>query len=190
MTDTATRGGRTKPPRKTVAQRLAEEELTEVEATELARDAALRTLTAAPKSRSEVAASLARKGYPTQIVEPLLNRLEVVGLIDDPGYAQMIVRTRSIERGMSRRAIAAELRKRGIGDTDASRALSAIDDEAEKRSALCLAQKLANRGAGLDPEVRLRRLVAALGRRGYSPGNAYSIARVVLAESLDEIPAD
>ncbi len=44
---------------------------------------------------------------------PILDRFEEVGLVDDAQYAEMIVRTRHAERGLSRRAISTELRRRG-----------------------------------------------------------------------------
>lgn len=137
----------------------------------------LRTLTAAPKSRAELALSLARKGYPERVVDPLLDRFEQVGLVNDAEYAAMLVRTRHAERGQARRAIAQELRRRGIEEETAATALGQVDDESEDEAAVHLARTRLARTRGLDRDVRLRRAVGALARKGYPPGRAFEVVQ-------------
>lgn len=146
----------------------------------------LRILTAAPKSRAELAQSLARKGYPEHVVLPLLDRYEEVGLVDDAQYAEMIVRTRHAERGLSRRAISSELRRRGIAEDVSSTALEQVDDDSEADAARDLARARLRRTAGLDRDVRVRRAVGALARKGYSPGLAFEVVQ----RELDREEAD
>ncbi|MCB7137742.1 regulatory protein RecX [Cellulosimicrobium marinum] len=146
----------------------------------------LRILTAAPKSRAELAQSLARKGYPEHVVLPLLDRYEEVGLVDDTQYAEMIVRTRHAERGLSRRAIAVELRRRGIDDETSASALDQVDDDSETEAAHDLARARLRRTVGLDRDVRVRRAVGALARKGYAPGVAFEVVQ----QELDREDAD
>lgn len=158
------------------------------EAAEQARETVLRILTAAPKSRAELERSLARKGYPEHVVTPLLDRLDDVGLIDDAGYADLIVRTRHAERGLARRAIAMELRRRGIDDETASDALEQVDGEDERVAAGALARKHVARTRGLETEVRVRRAVASLARKGHAPGVAFAAVRAALADEGSDDP--
>lgn len=172
--------------RPTVAERLEAGELSVEDATEKTREALLRTLTAAPKSRAELEQSLARRGYPDAVVGPVLDRFDEVGLVDDASYAEMIVRTRHAERGLSRRAIAVELRRRGIDEDVAADALEQVDGDDERQAALVLARKHVARTRGLERDVRLRRAVGSLGRKGYPPGAAFGAVRDALAEEGED----
>lgn len=165
----------------TPGERFAAGELTEAELLELARESALKTLTAAPKSRAELESTLRRKGYPDQVILPLLNRFETVGLLNDAEYAAQVTRARFKERSQSRRAIAVELKRRGVNDQVARVALGAINEQDERVALHELALKLAERSVGLAETVRLRRLVAALGRRGYSSEQVFEVARSALS---------
>ncbi len=178
---------RVRAPRKTVGERLDEGSLTPQEASELARERLLRILAAGPKSRRELEASMGRKGYPEHVVAPLLDRFGEVGLVDDAEYAQMVVRTRHAERGLARRAIAAELRRRGIDDDTAVEALEIVGDEDERETVTLLAAKLIARTRGLDRDTRVRRAVSALARKGYGPGLAFGAVRDALAADGEEL---
>ncbi len=184
------RGGAERRRRPTVAERLEAGELTLEEASEQARETALRILTAAPKSRGELERSLARKGYPEQVVSGLVDRFDEVGLVDDSAYAELIVRTRHAERGLARRAIAAELRRRGIEDDVASDALEQIEPDDERAAAAELARKHVARTRGQDREKRVRRAVAALARKGHSPSVAFAAVRGALAVEGDDVDED
>ena len=152
---------------------------------ENARERALRILTAAPKSRAQLAQRLTAHGVDQAITERLLDRFEEVGLLDDAELAAMIVRTRFAEKKQSRRAIAQELNRKGISGPVAEAALSQLDDDDESRAALDLARGRLRRTVGLSPEVRIRRALGALGRKGYSPGVAMTSIRAALAEESD-----
>ncbi|WP_253182082.1 regulatory protein RecX [Cellulosimicrobium cellulans] len=108
-----------------------------------------------------------------------------MGLVDDASYAEMLVRTRHGERSLSRRAIAAELRRRGIDEETSASALDQVDDDSEADAARDLARARLRRTAGLDRDVRIRRAVGALARKGYSP----SLAFEVVQRELDEEPS-
>src|SRR3954468_2138977 len=92
----------------------------------VARAIALRLLTGAARSRAQLADAMARKDVPDAVARKVLDRFTEVGLIDDQEFARMLVRTRHSERGLSRRAIAVELRRRGIDDELAGSALEEV----------------------------------------------------------------
>ena len=180
------RGEGNRRGRPNVAERLDTGELSVEEAVELAREAVLRSLTAAPKSRAELARSLARKGFPEHVVDPVLDRFEEVGLVDDAEYAAMIVRTRHTERGQARRAISAELHRRGVEPETAAEALEQIDVDDERGAAAELARKHVARTRGLDRDKRLRRAVGSLSRKGHNPSVAFAAVKEALAAEGEE----
>ena len=173
-------------PRRTVAERLEAGEISRDEAVEKAREVVLRILTAAQRSRRELEQSLARKGYPEDVVEQVLNRFDEVGLVDDATYAETIVRTRHAERGLARRGIAAELRRRGIDEDTAVEALDQLDPDDERAAGAKMATKLVTRTRSLDRQVRVRRAVGSLARKGYAPGLAFELVRDALAAEGEE----
>lgn len=157
---------------------------------EHARELALRILTAAPKSRAQLAQRLAAKGVDESVADGLLDRFENVGLLDDAALAAMIVRTRFAEKKQSRRAIAQELNRKGIPGPIAEIALDQVDDDDESSAALELARARLRRTTGLSREVRIRRALGALGRKGYSSGVAMASIRAALAEEGDAATFD
>ncbi len=155
----------------------------------MARAIALRLLTSAPRSRAQLAEAMARREVPDDVASAVLDRFTDVGLVDDEEYARMLVRARHDDRGLARRALGEELRRKGISAEVAAEALSGLDPESERATAQRLvARKLAST-RGLDTQVRVRRTLAALGRKGYPPGIVMEVVRDYLAteQGSDEI---
>ena len=92
------------------------------------------------------------------------------------------MRTRFAERGLSRRALATELRRHGIAAHAAEEALAQIDGDDELAAARRLAATRAARSVGLPAETRRRRLAAMLGRKGYSSDIVMQVVREALAD--------
>lgn|SRR5690625_5168484 len=147
---------------------------------ERARAILLRTLSRAPRSRHELRERLVQRDIDEGIADELLDRFEEVGLIDDAQYAQMLVRTRHAERGQARRAIAHELRRKGLSDQDSREALEQIDADDEFARAQELISRRIDSVRGLPRDRAIQRLVGYLGRRGYSPAVALSVIRPAL----------
>lgn len=157
----------------------------------VARSVALRLLTGAPKSRHQLAEAMAKRDVPEEVADRVLDRFTEVGLVDDAAYAEILVRSRHTERGLSRRALAQELRRRGVDDETAQEALEQVDDADEEQAARALARKKLRATRGLDRETRLRRAYGALGRRGYGGSLVSRVVREELdAEGADEPDAD
>ena len=153
---------------------------------QVARDVALRLLAAAPRSRAQLAEAIGRKGVPDDVTAAVLDRFAEVGLVDDAGHAQALVRTRHAERGQTGQALRAELRRRGLADDTVDAALAQITPEEEERTARRLVVRKLAATAGLDTQVRVRRTLAALGRKGYPPSLVSRLLREQLAiEGID-----
>jgi len=148
----------------------------------VARSIALRLLTGAPRSRAQLADAMARKDVPEAVAGRVLDRFTEVGLIDDAEYARILVRSRQSDRGLARRALGVELRRKGIDDELAAEALSTVDADMEEATARDLVRRRLRTTAGLPAEVRLRRITGMLGRKGYPGGLSHRIVRELLAE--------
>jgi regulatory protein len=151
----------------------------------VARNIVLRQLTMAPRSRAELAQKLADRGTPTTVADEVLDRMEEVGLVDDVAFADAWVRSRTVTRGLSRRALAHELRGKGIDDDTARAALDQVDDEAELALARDLVVRRLPTVRGLPPDKQMTRLVGMLARKGYSSGLAFRVVRDALEASRE-----
>jgi regulatory protein len=144
---------------------------------DVARAIVLKQLAMAPRSRQQLADTLRQRGCPPEVSTRVLDRMEAVGLIDDAAYAQMVVRSKQATRGLAKRALAHELRDKGVADATIDDALGSINPESERASAEQVAYKTMRRLAGLDPQVQARRLSGVLGRKGYPPSVVYAVVR-------------
>jgi regulatory protein len=149
----------------------------------VARKILLDTLTGQARSRSELATKLARKGVPEEVAERLLNRFEEVGLVDDEAFARLWVQSRQSGKGLARRALAQELRRKGIDDETARTVLEEVDPDDEVESARLLVRRKLRTAASLDRDTAIRRLSGMLARKGYPAGVSFRVVKEEL-ESL------
>nr|WP_307837868.1 regulatory protein RecX [Actinoplanes teichomyceticus] len=163
---------------------------------ERAREICLRQLAVRPRTRAELAKALARKEISEEVIAEVLDRYDEVGIIDDAAFARAWVSSRHQGRGLARRALANELRQRGIDAEVASEALEAVDDESEAEAARALVDRKLRTARG-TPEAVFRRLVAMLARKGYPAGVAIRAVKDALAardaeaaEFADAVDAD
>jgi regulatory protein len=159
--------------------------LPEADPVAIAREICLRLLTDRARTRQELAQALARKGVPDEAAAEVLDRFAEVGLVDDAAFAGQWVRSRHTYRGLGRRAIAVELRRKGVADGVAKEALAEVDTESEDRRARELIDRKLRSMAVDTAEQRAtaaRRLVGMLARKGYGAGTAYRVVREALAE--------
>jgi regulatory protein len=157
----------------------------------LARQVCLRLLTAAPRTRAQLADALGRGGVPAEVAEAVLSRFADVGLIDDAAFARAWVESRHHSRGLSRRSLSAELRRQGIDSEEISEAVGTLDPEQEVATARRLVEQKLARSRGKRPEARARQAAGLLARKGYPPGLAFRLIREAMQregpgeESLD-----
>ena len=147
----------------------------------MARAICLRLLTLQPRTRAELAVALARRGVPDDAAGTVLSRFTEVGLIDDRAFAAAWVDSRHAGRGLSRRALAAELRRRGVDGEIVGEAVAVVDAEAEERAARQLVDRRLASTRRLDQPARVRRLAGMLARKGYPGALAMRVVREALA---------
>ena len=145
-----------------------------------ARTIALRLLESQPRTRAELAQAMARRGVPADAATAVLDRFTEVGLIDDEAFAQAWVTSRHTGRGLGRRALTAELRRRGVEAETVAQAVSEISPDDERVAATALAQRRLRTMTGLPRETQVRRLVGMLARKGFTQSLAMAVVLDVL----------
>jgi regulatory protein len=147
----------------------------------LARERALRLLTARERSQAQLLARLIEGGFSPGAAHSTVADLARVGLVDDIRFAHALARTLANARGVGRAGIARDLRAAGIGEDLAAAALDdALGDEDETAAARRIAALAAAKaGATVD------RVAARLVRRGYRPPLALTVAREAMRAVAD-----
>jgi regulatory protein len=151
----------------------------------VARQICLQMLTAAPRTRAQLASTLARRGVPQDAADAVLDRFTDVKLIDDAMFARAWVDSRHHGRGLSRRVLAAELRQRGVAAPEIQSAVGRLDPEQEYATARALVDRRLAATRGLPAPARIRRLTGLLARKGYPAELCYRVVRAALAEQPD-----
>ncbi len=154
---------------------------------DVARQICLHQLEFAPRTRAELAATLAKKGVEDDVAAQVLSRFAEVGMIDDAVFAQMWVTSRQRGRGLAGPALRQELRRKGVDEPVIAEAIAQLDPDAEAATARALVERRLRATRGLTPDVRLRRLAGMLARKGYPAGTAFRVVREALAEEGQEL---
>jgi regulatory protein len=148
---------------------------------DVARQIVLRQLALSPKSRKQLRDKLRQRDCPDDVAEAVLDRMTEVGLVNDAAYAGMLVRSQQAGRGLARRALARELRTKGVDDDTAQATLESINPDDERERAEHLVAKRLRSMHGLEPAVQLRRLAGMLARKGYPADLSMAVIRQAVA---------
>jgi regulatory protein len=165
-------------------------EVPEADSESVARKILLDQLTGQARSRKELSDKLAKKNVPADIATRLLDRFEEVGLVDDEAFAKSWIASRQPGKGLARRALAQELRRKGIDDEVARDALDETDPADEAAAARALVRKKLRTLSSVDDTTATRRLVGMLARKGYGSGLAFAVVRSELAAVGQECLGD
>ncbi len=142
-------------------------------------------LTGRARSRSELADKLRQRRVPDDIAERLLDRFTEVGLVDDAAFARQWVESRQASRGLARRALADELRRKGVDADVVKEAVDEVDPANEEAAARALVRKKLPSLRRVDRATATRRLAGMLARKGYSSGMAFAVVRDELGQSAE-----
>ena len=157
---------------------------------QVARTILLDQLTGRARSRKELSDKLRSKDVPDDLATRLLDRFEEVGLVDDEAFARSWVAGRQSAKGLARRALAQELRRKGVDDEVAREALDELAPEQEEQAARTLVRKKLRSLSRVDDVTATRRLVGMLARKGYGSGMAFAVVRDELSRAGRDDPTD
>ena len=130
------------------------------------------SLAARAQSILEIERKLRARGVPPEVADAVIAEARALRYLDDPELAGQLARGFRA-RGYGRRRAAAALRRRGLADADADRALDDAFGDADEAA---LAQAALGSRAVADPASE-RRAVAFLVRRGFSSAAAWRAVR-------------
>lgn len=155
---------------------------------EHAREVCIRLLSMRPRTHAELAEALTKREFGEDVITEVLDRYAEVGMIDDAAFANAWVTSRHRGKGLARRALGEELRRKGVDKELSNLALEQLDDETERATARELvSRKLRGMSAAVAPDAKMRRLVGMLARKGYPPGVAMSVVREMISEEAAEL---
>ncbi|GAA1021568.1 regulatory protein RecX [Amycolatopsis albidoflavus] len=157
-------------------------ELPPEERAKKAKEICFDLLAARPRAVEELRQTLRRKGFDSETSETLLGKLDRAGLVNDAEFAEAWVRDRHANQGLSRTALVAELRRKGVDDEIAAQAAEEVDRESEEQRARELVRKRLRSLGNVDEQTAIRRLLGFLARKGYPQGLAYTVIRDELRE--------
>jgi regulatory protein len=129
------------------------------------------------RSSHEIRQKLNEKGFSSEQIDNVLDKLEHAGLIQDGKFAEMWVENRNAFHPRSQRLIRLELLQKGIAAEEIDKALvgSAEDAELATQAAMQQIRKYSNLGW----EEFRKKLSAYLLRRGFSYGTVAPVVRSV-----------
>lgn len=159
------------------------EQLRQEEALQQAIARAMNYLSFRPRSREEVRRYLQRKETPPDLINPVLERLDQLELINDQAFAEFWIESRARFNPKGAQAIKNELRQKGVTREVVD---EMVDDEQDEERARQAARKKAQSlvgQSGMDFKTFRLRLGAFLQRRGFS----YEIATRTVRELWQEL---
>jgi regulatory protein len=137
------------------------------ERAESAWQGALRRLARRDHTEAEIRKALA-KSHPEAEVDEAVRRLRQAGYLDDAGFAARFARSRLAHQGQGRYRIRQALRAKGVAGAPAEKGLAAALAEVPEAGVVDeMARRYWRRRTDDDPRRRLRRVWAALVRRGF-----------------------
>jgi regulatory protein len=128
---------------------------------------ALKFLGYRARSEAEVRTKLIQAGFSPKIIEPTIEKLRSLKLLDDEAFARSFAQARMEDRGYGPLRVERELRLKGIAKTLVGRILDeTFGRQGGKDRAQALLEKRF-RGKDLSNAKNLRRVISFLQRRGY-----------------------
>jgi regulatory protein len=150
------------------------------ETLEVAYLAALRFIDYRPRTTTEIENKLTEKGFAEAVIQATLERLRANGMLDDNHFAQTWVENQSTFRPRGSRALAFELRRKGVADEVIAQTLEELPPEEEL--AYQAGKKQARKLVNLERNLFRNKLSAFLARRGFSYGTITPVVSRIWTE--------
>jgi len=139
-------------------------------------------------SQQEVRQYLVGKGYGPELIDNVINRLIDSDTLNNERFARLWVDNRSNYRPRSHRAIAYELKQKGLSEDVIQNALSIAEPDEEL--ALKIAEKYAQRLLNLEWQKYYEKLGGHLARKGFSYDVIKSVSKKIWDQMLAERSID
>lgn len=140
-------------------------ELRDQDERETAYQHALDSINYRPRTKAEIRQNLNRRGVKEEIIQTVLDRLQSSHLIDDSEYARTWVENRTDFRPRSRRALAYELKQRGVEPDIIQKTLETVDED---EMAYQAAQRQARKLNHMEWREFRQKMLRHLAQRGFN----------------------
>lgn len=147
-----------------------------------AKDAALAYLGHAATTERRVRDKLFQKGFERDVIDPVIDDLKRVGLLDDETYARDFAKRLAKKETAGARWIESKLISRGVEGPLAARIAEEFAAEGSDAALVAARERAARMGHVADHDTLVRRLAGQLQRRGFPAGESFEAARRVAEE--------
>ena len=169
-----------------IGQEISDEKIEQLkaeDAREAAYQKALRLLSFRPRTEAEIRQKLQGYALSDDLSDHVLERLRQSGLVNDQRFSKEWVDNRSEMRPRSRRALAYELKRRGIDQQTIEQTTGSLDDD---QLAYQAAYKHAHKLKDLEWKDFRQKMYRYLAQRGFNAEAAIEATRRVWAEAKDK----
>lgn len=133
-----------------------------------AKQKALSLITYRRRSIDECRKRLLQNDFSVQVADQVVDDLKRVGLLDDLAFAEAYVQTRLIQKPVSKRQMAAELKAKGLRETDIQHGLeTGYKETSDIEIAETLLLRRMRRYRGEETRAVRKKLTDFLARRGF-----------------------
>ncbi len=152
-----------------------------------AKSAALRYLVYRNRSSHEVREHLAKKGFPSAVVEETLSHLKALNYLNDKNFAQSWGRSRTQTKKIGKQRLRQELLTKGIESEVVKDALQSIYSEIDELQLArdCVQKKISSMKE-IDIDKKRRRMAQFLARKGFTAATVYAILGQLLPLKTDD----
>ena len=133
-----------------------------------AKSAALKFLSARPRSVSEMVKKLKSKKYAASVIETTVEFLKQRGFLDDEKFAKLFANSLVDSRPAGARKLRFDLKQKGVPESVIESTMAGLKDYDEVRMARELVLKRFRLMTGVSEETKKRRVFGFLQRRGFS----------------------
>jgi regulatory protein len=170
-----------------VGAELSQERRAELEAEDQRLDAieaALRLLAMGPRSEQDLRQRLdRRRRFLREAINEAVQRMRELGYLDDGAFARLYVESRQAATPRSRRALAFELSRKGVGREQVE---SALEGQSDVETAYAAARRRLRSLRAADRKTFERKLGTFLAARGFG----YGVARATIERCWAEHDGD
>lgn len=144
-----------------------------------------------PRSESEMRKHLQKKNWAPSVIEDVINRLVVMQYIDDRAFARDFVASRARGRPIGQSRIIRDLRRKDIDPDLIEDAIATLPDGYEESVVRGEAERIWDKNSSVPEELRVRRTISYLMRRGFSYSASQSAVRALRdQENWDHLDSD
>jgi regulatory protein len=118
-------------------------------------------------ARNELRDKARKKGYPSEIIENVLNELDEKGYINDTSFALKYAHDKFVFNKWGSNKIRSELFRKGISERDINASLDRIDESDQLEAVKELVQKNKRKFQRAEPIKRKKKIFDFLLRKGY-----------------------